>query len=199
MLIFSFINYISNILSCNESHFKFQNKKTLFVIECICNKVCINHVQISNIRHILQNLFKIAVDVHNTSFGSQTDGPTNGKAKGLLLIFTHADEICFSVLQKFHNLYAFLIKSLSFTDIDVRSTHQQLLQTVAHHSIQPPPAPPAPPARPPKDLSTGTKPIPNTSLGKNPIDLSSFSASSKDMTEAEWKESKCMNYIILLW
>ena len=146
--------------------------------------------------------------MHITSFGSQTDGPTNGKAKGLLLIFTHADEICFSVLQKFHNLYAFLIKFLSFTDIDVRSSHEQLLQTVPHHSIQlqmqvqshiAPPAPPVPPAPPPKDLSTGTKPIPNPSLGKNPIDLSSFSASSKDMTEAEWKESKCMNYIIFLW
>ena len=143
--------------------------------------------------------------MHNTSFGGQTDGPTNGKAKGLLLIFTHADEICFSVLQKFHNLYAFLIKFLSFTDIDVRSSHEQLLQTVPHHSIQLQMqvqrhiAPPAPPASPPKDLSMGTKPIPNPSLGKNPINLSSFSASSKDMTEAEWKESKCMNYIIFLW
>ena len=117
----------------------------------------------------------------------------------------HADEICFPVLEKFHNLYAFLIKSLSFTDIDVRSTHQQLLPNGAHHSIQPQMhvqshiTPPAPPTPPPKDLSKGTKPIPNPSLGKNPIDLSSFSAASKDMTEAEWKESKCMNYIILLW
>ena len=57
----------------------------------------------------------------------------------------------------------------------------------------------APPAPPPKDVSKGMKPIPNPSLGKNPIDLSSFSASSKDMTEAEWKESKCMKYFILLW
>ena len=149
-------------------------------------------------------MFKIAVDVHNTSFSGQTDGPTNGKAKGLLLIFTHADEIYFSVLQKFHNLYAFLIKCLSFTDIDGRSTHEQLLQTVPQHSIQPQIqvqshiAPPAPPPPPPNDLSTGTKAIPNPSLGKNPIDLSSFSASSKDMTEAQWKESKCINYIIVL-
>ena len=59
-------------------------------------------------------------------------------------------------------------------------------------------APPAPLA-PPKDVSMGTKPIPNPSLGKNPLDLSSFSGSSKDMTEAEWKESKCTNYVIFLW
>ena len=120
----------------------------------------------------------------------------------LLLIFTHADEICCSVLQTFHNLYTFLIKFLSFTDIDVRSSHEQLLQTVPHHSIQPQmqvQSHIAPPAPPPKDLSTGTKPIPNPSLGKNPINLSLFSASSKDMTEAEWKESKCMSYIIFLW
>ena len=43
-------------------------------------------------------MFKFAVDVHNTSFGGQTDGPTNGKAKGLLLLFTHVDEICFPFL-----------------------------------------------------------------------------------------------------
>ena len=71
----------------------------------ICNKICINNFQTSNITHILYNLFKIAVDVHNTSFSGQTDGPTNGKAKGLLLIFTHADEIYFSFLQ--HNFTNF--------------------------------------------------------------------------------------------
>ena len=58
-------------------------------------------------------------------------------------------------------------------------------------------APPAQPAPPPKDLSMGMKPIPNPSLGKDPIDLSALSAASKDMTEAQWKESKCIDYIIL--
>ena len=64
-------------------------------------------------------------------------------------------------------------------------THQQVLQTVSHNTIQPQMqvqshiAPPAQPAPPPKDLSTGTKPIPNPSLGKDPIDLSALSAATK--------------------
>ena len=70
----------------------------------ICNKICINNFQTSNITHILYNLFKIAVDVHNTSFSGQTDGPTNGKAKGLLLIFTHADEMRMKYIFHFYNL-----------------------------------------------------------------------------------------------
>ena len=101
-------------------------------------------------------------------------------------------------------MYAFLINSISFTDIEGTSTHEQLLQTIAHQSIQPQmqvqtniaaAAPPPPLA---SDLSMGTKAIAHASLGNNPVDLSSFSGSTKDMTEAQWKESKCINSIIFL-
>ena len=54
------------------------------------------------------------------------------------------------------------------------------------------------PPAPSKGISLGTKPIPNPSLGKNPVDLSSVSGGSKDMTEVEWKESKCTHFVILL-